>query len=180
MPSNVPWPSTVTTIDLGYNDDLVQVEAYAFKYASGLATLKMWAASSSVVFDTNALYTTSSEATFEAYFYGLNASSPMFGDNAFGNVDGGQLWERIVVPMAEFRETTFRLMLKAKFDKNAECKGPIIDEHYFLIQLSRSFVTISISCKPILRIHRQTLFYSFRRFLFVDEHFYGTIHCLSL
>ena len=122
VPSDVPWPSAVTEIDLGYNDDLVLVEADAFKAASGLRTLKMWAASSSVVFHTNALYTTSAEASLEAYFYGSDVSSPMFEDNAFGNVDGGRLWDKIVVPMAEFRESTFRLMLKAKFDKNADCK----------------------------------------------------------
>ena len=44
----------------------------------------------------------------------------MFADDAFGNIGGGQLWDTLVMRGYEFREDVFRLMLKAKFDKNAD------------------------------------------------------------
>ena len=80
----------------------------------------MWSSSSKIVFEEQSLYTTASNPQFELYFYGSNISTPMFADDAFGNVHGGQLWGRIVMGGKEFREKTFRLLLKAKFDKNAD------------------------------------------------------------
>ena len=44
----------------------------------------------------------------------------MFADDAFGNVAGGNLWDTITMKASEFREETFRPMLKAAFDRNAD------------------------------------------------------------
>ena len=80
----------------------------------------MWASSSLIVFEEKSLYTTASNPTFSFYFYGNNISSPMFADDAFGNVAGGNLWDTITMKASEFREETFRPMLKAAFDRNAD------------------------------------------------------------
>ena len=69
---NFPW--TVTEIDLGYNSALNSVGSNAFRQATSLTLLKMWAASSAITFESNALYITNApvNTTFEAYFYGSN------------------------------------------------------------------------------------------------------------
>ena len=107
-------------IDLWYNSNLTLVKSNAFKSASGLTSLSMWSSSSMIVFEEKSLYTTASNPTFSLYFYGNNISSPMFADDAFGNVAGGKLWDTITMKASEFREETFRPMLKAAFDKNAD------------------------------------------------------------
>ena len=109
------------SIDLGYNSALTLVKKNAFKSASGLNRLSMWSSSSHIVFEEQSLYTTATSPSFELYSsYGSNVSDPMFADDAFGNVGGGQLWDTLVMGGGEFREETFRLMLKAKFDKNSD------------------------------------------------------------
>ena len=80
----------------------------------------MWSSSSKIVFEEQSLYTTARNTSLELYFYGQNFSYPMFADDAFGNIGGGQLWNTLTMKGWEFRENTFRLMLKAKFDKGAE------------------------------------------------------------
>merc|ERR1711917_113136 len=117
---NIPWPKSVRNIDLGYNVNLTLIKSNAFKSASGLISLSMWSSSSMIVFEEKSLYTTASNPTFSFYFYGNNISSPMFADDAFGNVAGGNLWDTITMKTSEFREETFRPMLKAAFDKNAD------------------------------------------------------------
>merc|ERR1712117_60623 len=90
-------------IDLGYNNDLTLVKKNAFKSASGLAQLSMWASSSQIVFEEQSLYTTASSPSFELYCYGSNISDPMFADDAFGNVGGGQLWDTLVMGWMSMR-----------------------------------------------------------------------------
>ena len=83
----------------------------------------MWSSSSRIVFEEKSLYTTASNPTFSLYLDDKpagNNSIPMFADDAFGNVAGGELWNTICMGAFEFREKTFRLMLKAAFDKNAD------------------------------------------------------------
>ena len=100
-------------IDLGYNSELTLVKSNAFKSATELEQLSMWSSSSKIVFEEQSLYTTSNNATFQLYFgYVSNISKPMFADDAFGNVAGGCLWDTITMQAYEFREETFRLMLK--------------------------------------------------------------------
>ena len=111
-------------IDLGYNSELTLVKSNAFKSASGLRGLKMLSSSSRIVFEEKSLYTTASQPTFSLHLDDRppagNNSSPTFADDAFGNVAGGELWDTLSIGAFEFREKTFRLMLKAAFDKNAD------------------------------------------------------------
>ena len=41
------------------------------------------------------------------------------GANAFGNVDGGELWNHLYLETSDFPEDVFRLFLKSHFDKNS-------------------------------------------------------------
>jgi len=124
VPSGIQWPANISSIDLSYNSALEEILPFTFKTARNLEKLKMWSSSAKIVFRQNALYTTSrNNATFEFYFTGEETSDAkhvMFEDNAFGDVDGGELWDTISVNISEFRENTFRLMLKSKFDKQAD------------------------------------------------------------
>ena len=42
--------------------------------------------------------------------------------NAFGNVDGGQLWQTLNLGQSDFNEHALRLLIKAHFDKGHTCK----------------------------------------------------------
>jgi len=120
---NIQWPQTVRNIDLGYNNNLTLVKSNAFKSASGLRSLHMWSSSSRIVFEEKSLYTIANNPNFSLYFGDYNESqwyTTMFADDAFGNVAGGELWDTITMKGFQFREETFRLMLKAAFDKNAD------------------------------------------------------------
>ena len=116
--------SLYRNIDLGYNSELTLVKSNAFKSASGLRGLKMLSSSSRIEFEDKSLYTTASNPTFSLHLDDRppagNNSSPTFADDAFGNVAGGELWDTLSIGAFEFREKTFRLMLKAAFDKNAD------------------------------------------------------------
>ena len=143
IPSVVPWPDSIADIDFGYNDKLTIVEDYAFMYATNLKRLSMWASPRSMFFKTNSLYTSSiQDPAFEIYFYGppVQEDHVWFEDNAFGNVDGGQLWSSLAVALDEFREGTFRLMLKAKFDKSADGK---VTRGVYVIGIYTSRVLVS-------------------------------------
>ena len=43
-------------------------------------------------------------------------------DNAFDNVDGGNLWDRLNLGLSDFNENAMRLLFKAHFDKQHPCK----------------------------------------------------------
>ena len=73
----------------------------------------------------NGFHTTSRNATL--IFYPLPFDDDEDGyitleDNAFGNVDGGQLWEGLNLGPSDFNENALRLLLKAHFDKAHTCK----------------------------------------------------------
>ena len=42
--------------------------------------------------------------------------------NAFGDVDGGQLWQTLNLGTTDFNEHALRLLIKAHFDKGHTCK----------------------------------------------------------
>ena len=42
--------------------------------------------------------------------------------NAFGNVEGGQLWQKLNLGRSDFNEQALRLLIKAHFDKGHACK----------------------------------------------------------
>ena len=53
---------------------------------------------------------------------------------------GGQLWSSLAVALDEFRQGTFRLMLKAKFDKSADGK---VTRGVYVIGIYTSRVLVS-------------------------------------
>ena len=113
VPSNNPWPASLKTIDLGYNSGILEVSPFAFHSATGLERLSMWAMGD-INFRENALAITSEHwPKFEFYTYGTYVNIE---DNAFGDVDGGELWGEIMAQLPDFPEGAFRIMLKSNLD----------------------------------------------------------------
>lgn len=68
----------------------------------------------------NAFHTTSNypgKTLSISPYNGPNGKFVHFEANAFGNVDGGQLWDKLRLETFDFSEDVFRLMLKSHFDK---------------------------------------------------------------
>merc|ERR1711973_212687 len=89
---------------------------------------KIWSILLFMVLDittTNSLRITSSaiKKTFEL----ATSTEVIFETNAFGNVDGGQLWDILDISITNYRtkgfpEEAFRLLLKSHFNKGHKSK----------------------------------------------------------
>ena len=120
LEEDIPWPASVTHIDLGYNNDLTEIPPNAFKSASGLERLQIWASGAYIVRENGLRISSSKGPSFETYQYGDCIKDVE--SNAFGNVAGGNLWGNMWIPWCTFPEQAFRLMLKTAFDKGQTSK----------------------------------------------------------
>ena len=125
VPADIQWPPTVEIIDLSYNDQLIRVETDAIVTATNLKRLSIFSPPPNVTFKTGSLRTEASTPLFELTIYDNQEdqySGITFEDDAFGNVAGGHVWNELAIKAYDFGEGSFRVMLKNKFDSNADCK----------------------------------------------------------
>lgn len=120
IPTEVIWPEKLHSVDFSYNERLEVIESYAFSSALGLQNLYLIGSGDNLVVQTNGFHTKSKLAK------NLHISSADPSDaienlqlepNAFGNVEGGELWTGLFMQTSDFPEDVFRLMLKTHFDK---------------------------------------------------------------
>ena len=99
--------------------ELTLIQSHAFSSATGLTYLYVNGDNFEIIVESNGFHTTSTDyKTLEFqgnYGRALQA-------NAYGNVDGGQLWDEIKVnTLDDFPENVYRLLLKSHFDKGHTC-----------------------------------------------------------
>ena len=108
----VNWPKSLTEIFLN-GSGVLTVEPYFFSLASNLSTLSITSPVDLKV-STNGFHTTSFRTD---KVISINTNSTIYESNAFGNVDGGELWQKMDINSNGFPEDVFRIMIKAYFDK---------------------------------------------------------------
>ena len=128
VPSNIEWPTSIENITLFSNGNLETIEPYAFSSAANLKRINLIGSGytrKDLILKSNAFHTTSSlQKTFEL----VTSATVIYESNAFGNVDGGQLWDTLDIGASAygisngFPEEAFRLLLKSHFDKGHESK----------------------------------------------------------
>ena len=161
LPSNIPWPRSLQNITLIGNGNLEIIEPYALQNAQNLENLAFIGTGhnqNNLTFTSNSLQITSAavKKTFEL----ATSTEVIFETNAFGNVDGGQLWDVLDISITNywtkgFPEEAFRLLLKSHFNKGHKSKFKVIIKLglkvtvYLVEILSCNFRTLF--CKPLLR-----------------------------
>ena len=115
IPGGIQWSKSLEEITLTYNP-ISLIEPFAFSSASNLAKILI-SSSENVHVLSNGFHTTSNQNDKEIQLY--PKFSVAYEANAFGNVDGGELWQRLDIPVSAngFSEDVFRLMIKAYSDK---------------------------------------------------------------
>ena len=140
IPGNIEWPSTLHTIEMRYSTKLQLIEPFAFSSAVNLQQIWVGEVAGNCVVQSNGFHTTSTIAGKTLILYPSSNANGEFitlEDNAFGNVDGGQLWDQLNLGKSDFNEKALRLLFKAHFDKQHSCKyTPLyfyfLQEHFFL------------------------------------------------
>ena len=98
--------------------DLTNIESHAFSQAKGLMEISLHGSGDNLLIQSNGLHITSS---LNKTLY-LSGDDIELNENAFGNVDGGQLWTYFHIGLSNFPEDVFRLMLKSHYDKGHKSK----------------------------------------------------------
>ena len=132
LPSNIPWPRSLQNITLIGNGNLEIIEPYAFQNAQNLETLAFIGDGynqNNLTFTSNSLQITS--AAIKKTCVVSTIAEVIFETNAFGNVDGGQLWDVLDLAITNywtkgFPEEAFRLLLKSHFNKGHTSKFKVI------------------------------------------------------
>ena len=125
IPGNIEWPSSLHSIEMRYSTNLKLIEPFAFSSAVNLQDIWVGEVAGNCVVKSNGFHTTSNKAAsliLYPYNNGANGEYITLEDNAFGNVDGGQLWDRLNLGKSDFNEKALRLLFKAHFDKQHTCK----------------------------------------------------------
>merc|ERR1712156_664791 len=120
IPSEIEWPSSLTTIEGRYLTNLTSIEPYAFSKAQNLQSIWVGEVGPNCVVKSNGFHTTTSakkSLIIYPYKNGKLDECIILEDNAFGNVDGGQLWDQLNLGCSDFNENAMRLLFKAHFDK---------------------------------------------------------------
>ena len=116
IPANIQWSHKIAEINFRGNRNLKLIEEYAFTSASGLTSLLLEGSSDGLQVRSNAFHKKQAGGV-------LRMGTGIFESNAFGNVDGGELWGSLhFFAGNDFPEDVFRLMIKTAFDKNHDGK----------------------------------------------------------
>ena len=81
----------------------------------GLMELSLTGSGNNLLIESNGLHV---KSKLNKTLY-LSGNFLDLGANAFGNVDGGELWNHLYLETSDFPEEVFRLFLKSHFDKNS-------------------------------------------------------------
>ena len=125
FPTETEWPSSLTTIEGRYLTKLTSIEPYALSKAQNLQSLWVGEVGPNCVVKSNGFHTTSTAKKTLLIYPSNNGANDDFiilEDNAFGNVDGGQLWDQLSMGNSDFNENAMRLLFKAHFDKGHQSK----------------------------------------------------------
>lgn len=125
IPTEVIWPEKLRSIDFSYNEQLEKIESYAFSSALGLQSLLFIGSGDNLVVQSNGFHTKSKLAK-NLHISSDDPDEPIenlqLEPNAFGNVEGSELWSGLLIETSDFPEDVFRLMLKTHFDKGHTSK----------------------------------------------------------
>ena len=117
IPANIQWSPKISQINLAGNRNLKVIEEHAFSSALGLTQLIL-SGTSNLQVRSNGLHIKNGGAMLF-----MNDWWSTFDSNAFGNVDGGELWGKLDITVGNnFPEDVFRLMLKTASDKQQNGK----------------------------------------------------------
>ena len=119
IPGNITWPSKLREIGMESNWELTLIQSHAFSSATGLTKLYInganWDDNGEIIVESNGFHTTSTN--YKTLEFQGNYGKALRA-NAYGNVDGGQLWDEMkVTTIDDFPEDVYRLLLKSHFDK---------------------------------------------------------------
>ena len=92
----------------------------------GLMELSLTGSGNNLLIESNGLHV---KSKLNKTLY-LSGNFLDLGANAFGNVDGGELWNHLYLETSDFPEEVFRLFLKSHFDKNS--MGIQVTHFFFL------------------------------------------------
>ena len=112
VPSGIEWSDKLEDLNFAGNN-IELIEPYAFSSASNVSKINL-SGPRPVHVSTNGFHITSRNVNKEILISGPPGT---YDANAFGNVDGGELWDSIYFNTYEFPENVFRLMIKAHLDK---------------------------------------------------------------
>ena len=116
VPGFISWPSSLKHINLNGNVHIKKIEEKAFSSAINLETLSLVPMGENATIESNGFHTTSSYPN-KKLTYAFTSGYETLQANAFGNVDGGQLWNTLDIVATNFPQDVFRLLLKTHFDK---------------------------------------------------------------
>ena len=115
--ANINWPERLTFIDLSANPDLTELPAHFLSRSSAIDRLSLRNMSSNFHLGNNVFHLTAKTRPTLDLSLADNVGVSMVDENAFGNVDGGELWGRLNIALQDFPEGAFRLMIKSHFDE---------------------------------------------------------------
>ena len=113
LPSGTIWPDSLREIRMEGNQYLQSIESHTFSHAYGLQLLHL-SDGPLIHIKSNGLH---SKSRLDKELKLSRYNNVIYDSNAFGNVDGGELWQNISIQTKDFNQEVFRLMLKTHFDK---------------------------------------------------------------
>ena len=124
IPSDIIWPDSLHTIEMRYMTKLQSIEPHAFSSATNLVQIWVGETAGNCVVKSNGFHIKSKRDGKTLILYpssNEDGSYIRLEDNAFGNVDGGKLWDRLNLGKSDFSEKALRLAFKSHFDKQHPC-----------------------------------------------------------
>merc|ERR1711962_621978 len=136
IPSDIKWPSTLILIQFFESWNLKSIESHAFSSAVNLERVLVSEVAKNFVVKSNGFHKSSTTATSDLTVYPGGGYITLEA-NAFGNVEGGQLWQTLNLGASDFNEQALRLLIKAHFDKgHTSFLGPKADAFHNAIIVS--------------------------------------------
>ena len=122
VPGFIKWSPSVQTIRLQQCEKLNLIEPFAFSTATNLTFLELYTTGNGIIVKPNGFHTQSNNEKQLLHLWSYSGSPTKLEANAFGNENGGELWDIIAMPTVEFPENVFRSMMKTAAEQNAPCK----------------------------------------------------------
>lgn len=121
IPASISWPESLIAVEMKWNAKLKVINQFAFSSATKLLTLDLSESGDfDIVIKSNGFHTMSNspgKSLIWSPYHGPVEPVPVLEANAFGNVDGGKLWNKITIETLDFPPEVYRLLLKSHFDK---------------------------------------------------------------
>ena len=128
VPGFIQWSPSVQTIRLQQCEKLNLIEPFAFSTATNLSFLELYTTGNGLKVKPNGFHTMSKNQKQLLHLWSYSGSATKLEANAFGNENGGELWDSIAIPTTEFPENVFRSMMKTAAEQNAQCKQVFVKQ----------------------------------------------------